>query len=131
MSGVGPQGLIFLSGGGGRTTWVYMSKYQGKSLGSGWMGLVVTQSNQKVQETREGGSSRAESNLVQGKEESHGKARSRPGITVQSGKKRGGLLGGLEPDRCPGACSDRCCWMRNSVQAPDGLHHPIVLVMGA
>ena len=60
-----------------------------------------------------------------------GEARSRPGITVQRGKKRGGLLGGLEPDWCPGACSDRCCWMRNSIQAPDGLHHPIVLVMGA
>lgn len=30
------------------------------------MGLVVTQSNQKVQETREGGGSKAESNLVQG-----------------------------------------------------------------
>ena len=60
-----------------------------------------------------------------------GEARSRPGITVQRGKKRGGLLGGLEPDWCPGSCSDRCCWMRNSIQAPDGLHHPIVLVMGA
>lgn len=59
----------------GRTTWVYMSRYQGKSLGSGWMGLVVTQSNQKVQETREGGGLGAESNLVQGKEESHGERR--------------------------------------------------------
>lgn len=45
--------------------------------------------------------------------------------------KIGGLLGGLEPDRCPGACSDRCYWMRNSIQAPDGLRHPIVLGMGA
>ena len=59
-----------------------------------------------------------------------GEARSRPGITVQSGKKIGGLLGGLEPDRCPGA-SDRCYWMRNSIQAPDGLRHPTVLGMGA
>lgn len=53
MSGVGSQCLISLSGVGVRTTqWTrgYTRGHSGRNLGSVWMGLVVTQSNQKVQE---------------------------------------------------------------------------------
>lgn len=58
------------------------------------MGLVVTQSNQKVQETREGGGLGAGVQFGTGegrKAMERGEARSRPGITVQNGKKIGGL----------------------------------------